>query len=561
MVTVKKILSVLTILFLGLAIRLVGINWDQGSFLHPDERFLVMVVESLKIPESFSAYFSVESPLQVRNTPYSFYVYGSLPVVLTKLISHFLIDQPSFANITSLGRYLTIILETLNILLVYKLAEFIGKKHQLDPKLPLWSSLFYAFSVLPIQLSHFFTVDPFLTFFCLLTLQLLTKITKKLGILYLIAGGFSFGLALASKLSAVFFSPLFGFFMFNLIFNSQQKSKTIIQLIRYGLIFSLATYLSLRLFNPEYFAFTSWIKPAISPQLIKNLAVLKSWTNSAANYPPSMQWLERTPVLFSLKNILFFGLGIWQSTFVLIGLYWIVNKKIKSLLGIIIIWLVGFIIFQGLQFVQSLRYFYFLYPWFSIIGAVGISWLQQVKKIKNNLFVFNLLFISLILLWPLMFLKIFLVDHSRVSATYWIRENIDPQQKIIYEYWDDALPLGYAPGKHVAYQTEPISIFDQDSDQKWQKINQQLAAADFYILSSNRGWASLSRLPDKYPITAKFYQDLFTGNTDYYFEKSFQTKPSLDWLGINLTLDDGWAEEAFTVYDHPTVLIFKKKLN
>ncbi|MFZ5437520.1 MAG: ArnT family glycosyltransferase [Patescibacteria group bacterium] len=557
----KKILSVLTILFLGLAIRLVGINWDQGSFLHPDERFLVMVVESLNIPDSFSAYLSIDSPLQVRNTSYSFYVYGSFPVVLTKLISHFLIDQPSFASITNLGRYLTIILETLNILLVYKLAEFITKKHQLSFKLPLWSSLFYAFSVLPIQLSHFYTVDPFLTFFCLLALLLITKITKKRGVFYLIAAGVSFGLALASKLSAVFFSPLLGFFMISLVFHPQQKTKTIGQLISYGLLFSLATYLSLRLFNPEYFAFASWLKPTISPQLIRNLDVLKSWTNSTANYPPSMQWLERTQVLFSLKNIFFFGLGIWQSTFILIGLYWIISKKIKSLLGIVVSWLVGFIIFQGFQFVQSLRYFYFLYPWFAIIGAIGISWLQQVKKIKNNLFVFNLLFISLILLWPLMFLKIFLVDHSRVSATYWIRENIDPQKKIIYEYWDDALPLGYAPGKHVAYQTEPISIFDQDSDQKWQKINQQLETADFYILSSNRGWASLSRLPDKYPTTAQFYQDLFAGRTNYYFEKSFQTKPSLDWLGINLTLDDGWAEEAFTVYDHPTVLIFKKKLD
>jgi len=153
-----------------------------------------------------------------------------------------------------------------------------------------------------------------------------------------------------------------------------------------------------------------------------------------------------------------------------------------------------------------------------------------------------------------------MVNHSRVEATYWIRENLPSDKTLLYEYWDDALPLGYAPGKNIIFPTVAIPIFDKDTPQKWEKINQQLTIADYYILSSNRGWASLSRLEQRYPLTKSFYENLFANKTDYQLVKVFQAQPSLNWLGINLNLDDSWSEEAFTVYDHPTVYIFKNKL-
>jgi len=119
--------------------------------------------------------------------------------------------------------------------------------------------------------------------------------------------------------------------------------------------------------------------------------------------------------------------------------------------------------------------------------------------------------------------------------------------------------LAYVPGKINNYQAKAISVFDQDSTQKWETINYELANADYYILSSNRAWASISRIPNRYPQTSIFYQNLFGGETNYQMEKVFQTSPSLEWLGIPVTIDDQWAEEAFTVYDHPTVYIFRNK--
>jgi hypothetical protein len=560
MIIVKNFISIFTIVLLGLAIRLVGINWDQGTFLHPDERFLVMVVQGLSMPDSMTEYLSPKSPLQVRNTEHSFYVYGSFPVVFVKTLSSLFLEEESFKTITSLGRTVSIVLETGIIFLVFILARFFTKKYKLPNNVPLWSSFLYSFSVLPIQLSHFFTVDPFITFFSLLSLVLISKIEGKLKTIWTILSGISWGIAISSKATAVFWSPLLALFIIYLIIDQEKNIIKITKKILFlGLIFSISSYLSIRFFNPEYFSNPSWINPTISPEFLRSLETLKSWSNENTWFPPATQWMQRTPILFSLKNIFFFGLGMWQSILVVLGIIWVATKKTKSLLLISVLWMIAFTFWQGSQFVQSLRYFYFIYPFFALFGALSISKLQQNKIFKKHSYVFTVFIISLVMIWPLMFLQIFLNDHSRVQATHWIREEVPQGSNLIYEYWDDALPLSYAPGKNISYPTKHISIFERDSEKKWQEINDKLSSADYYIVSSNRAWASIMRLPERYPTSSEFYNDLFLNKTNFSLVKSFESEPSLKWMGINLSLNDQWAEEAFTVYDHPSVYIFRKK--
>ena len=47
------------ILVLGAVLRFTGLDWDQGQHLHPDERFLTMVENSLQWPESLGQYLSL----------------------------------------------------------------------------------------------------------------------------------------------------------------------------------------------------------------------------------------------------------------------------------------------------------------------------------------------------------------------------------------------------------------------------------------------------------------------------------------------------------------------
>ena len=55
-------------------LRFFGLNWDQNSHLHPDERFLTMVTNGLIWPKSLAEYFnSATNPLNPNNFGYNFY--------------------------------------------------------------------------------------------------------------------------------------------------------------------------------------------------------------------------------------------------------------------------------------------------------------------------------------------------------------------------------------------------------------------------------------------------------------------------------------------------------
>ncbi|MFH1561325.1 MAG: hypothetical protein ABID04_01965, partial [Patescibacteria group bacterium] len=129
------------ILVLALVLRIVGLNWDQGFHLHPDERFLTMVGTSISWPSSLGEYFdTANSPLNPYNNGFDFFVYGPLPLFLTKLVAGtFGLDN--YANLNLVGRLLSALFDVGTVWLLFK----ISKK--------LWPSLFYALMVLPIQLS------------------------------------------------------------------------------------------------------------------------------------------------------------------------------------------------------------------------------------------------------------------------------------------------------------------------------------------------------------------------------------------------------------------------
>src|SRR5690606_4997287 len=78
--------------------------------------------------------------------------------------------------------------------------------------------------------------------------------------------------------------------------------------------------------------------------------------------------------------------------------------------------------------------------------------------------------------------------------------------------------------------------------------------ADYIFETSNRIYGSVVRMPERFPMTIEYYRMLFSGELGFELVKTFTSHPR--FLGIELNDDN--AEEAFTVYDHPTLLIFRK---
>lgn len=530
-------LLVFLIFIFGFLTRIYGLNWDQGTHLHPDERFLTMVATDIKLPNGLPQYFDTStSPLNPYNYKnYQFFVYGTFPIFLTKTAS-VLLNLDNYDRINLVGRVLSALVDSLCILLIYKILEFNKQK-----KIGLLASFLYATAVLPLQQSHFFAVDTYLNFFLLLTFFHLQK--KK----HFSAGSF-FGLALACKISALYFSPVI------LIFIIKNKSN----FFKSSFLFGLSTLVLFRVFQP--YVFLGLFK--INPLFIENLKTLRGFSSPEGWFPPSVQWISKTPILFPLQNIILWGAGLGLTLLIFTAL----KAKKDFLFFASSFWVILLIILQGKEFAHTLRYFLPIYPFLAILASVGFFTLKSRLKY---------LFVALHLLWGIFFLTIYSVPHSRVQASSWIYRNLPLTTMLSFEYWDDPLPLNIE-GRLNTYQSAQLAPYDlPDKPNKLARANE----ADFIVMSSNRLWGSIPKVPQKYPYTTLWYQDLFShpiykkfvsypgvrlplgkcyyiGPTDYPANNTwFDIDASCNFPGIYLR--DDLAEEAFTVYDHPQVILIK----
>src|SRR5438105_3316652 len=119
---------------LGLALRLYGLNWDQGNAIHPDERQILFVAMQLGWPHSWGDFFSVQSPLAPHVYDQRFFAYGSFPIYLLALLGYCfhiqLTDPGSIVTLSYLGRVLSALFDSGTILLTALLALRLTGKAQ-----------------------------------------------------------------------------------------------------------------------------------------------------------------------------------------------------------------------------------------------------------------------------------------------------------------------------------------------------------------------------------------------------------------------------------------------
>ncbi|HWY79976.1 MAG TPA: glycosyltransferase family 39 protein [Candidatus Sulfotelmatobacter sp.] len=550
----KKKLLLIALIFLGAFFRFYDINWDQGNHLHPDERFLTMVGEDMKLPQTFAQYLTPQiSPMNPANIGHSFYVYGTFPVVVNKLLA-IMTKEDTYNSFTQLGRMLSGFIDLLVIIIVFKTAELFEKEYKLNKNVKYWGAFFYAIAVLPIQLAHFFAVDTFLNTFVFLTFYFAIRFSFTRNSSWLLFSGFFLGMAIASKVTAIFIAPLLLYLFINAYTDKRKIAKQdLFHLAGDLLLFGFTTYLIGRIADPYLFQNGNFFDLHPNKLFLDNLKLLQAWSSPQAWFPPSVQWIHKTPVLFALKNLIFYGIGIGYAACVALGIYYLLRKIRNADLYIILGWVTLFFLYQSMQTTQTMRYFLILYPFFALFAGIGFTYLS--KQITKPVQVALLLFV---IIWPMFFFSIYTKPITRFTASEWIYTHIPTNSVILTEHWDDALPLPVFTTSGNNYLIKEMPVFDPDTPQKWNKMNTLLVQGDYLIFSSNRGWGSIPTVPERYPQMTKFYRDIFIGKTAYKKVAEFTSYPSLNYLGIPLTIPDDNAEEAFTVIDHPKVIIFQQ---
>lgn len=564
-------LPILLILIFALCIRLYGLNWDQGQHLHPDERFLTMVAVAQEFPQSVREYFNpTTSKLNPTNIGYPFYVYGTFPVTFVKYVAT-AIGRGDYFLLTQVGRAISAILDVGIVLLVYLMILLFEKQFKLHPKLKYVSAFLYSVMVFPIQQAHFFTVDNFVTFFMLGSLyfayraRLLTKY-KELNII--LAAAF-FGFALASKINALYIAPLIAAILF--IKNVKKIAiRSFFSSIVVGLFFMATAYIFLRLTDPYLFADANFFNPQPNPLFVKNILELKVLNTPEAWFPPGVQWITKTRIIFPLINMFFFGMGPVLFLSGIFGVWMLLKEHRRSEFVFMYAWVLGFFVYQGMQFGMTMRYFSILYPLLAIsAGYFVVHVFSFTSRANSNLDVLDQsksawkkpmigIYAVLMLIWPLAFLSIYSRPHSRVTASKWMYENLPPKVVLAQEHWDDSLPLGF-PEYVNSFTTIQMPVFAPDDEAKWKEISDALQKAHYIVFTSNRGYGSITTVPQRFPKMTQFYNDLFAGKLEFKKIKEFTSYPSLSLGSYTLEIPDQWSEEAFTVYDHPKVTIFEKQ--
>ena len=577
-------LYLLIIFLLAVFLRFYGLNWDQGFHLHPDERAIVMFTTPLQFPKSIAEFISPQSEWNPH-----FFAYGSFPIYFLKIAGNVAsIVDPTYATydkINLLGRFISAIFDIGTLCILFFLAKKLFNKH-----VGLLAAFFYAISVLPIQLSHFYAVDTPLTFFILVTLYQLVRLYEKPTVIKSILVGFFFGISLATKTSALVLVASIGMAIavdFLLIFLKNPHRphiwfphvpKFLKRLFTDGFVIAVVTIITFIIFEP--YALIDF------KEFLKQTQETSQVMYNAFAFPFTLQYVGKIPYWYELKNIFLWGQGPLLASFSFLGVLFVTFKALTMLYSssevekstmkqldnrtiIILTFFWIYFLVVGHFAIGFMRYMLPLYPLFCLFAAVFLHRLLSFRAKSRNLRSLHALRlvgmtagIALLLIWPLMFLHIYTKPNTRVQATNWINQNIPLGSVIATEHWDDGLPLETQSN----YKILELPMYEPDTTAKWEKINMVLQQTEYIILASNRLYVPLMKLTNCailpmgrcYTQTAAYYKNLFAGSLNFKKVAEFFVLPQLSTFNFQLSIDDSSADESFTVYDHPKVMIFKR---
>ena len=199
----------------------------------------------------------------------------------------------------------------------------------------------------------------------------------------------------------------------------------------------------------------------------------------------------------------------------------------------------------------------------SLTTRWGTGWWRVVCGGLAGVILGATLFLTLALV------HIYSAPNTRVQASVWIYDHIPAGSTLTNEVWDDPLPIQAPVAQTIngapvtangsvinpyQYPEIGLNLYDADTPAKAQQLAAQLAQADVVVISSQRLLRSIPKLPDRYPMTTRYYQLLFNGSLGFTLAAHFENPPHL----LGFTLNESGADESFSVYDHPPVWIFVK---
>ncbi|HEY70510.1 MAG TPA: hypothetical protein G4O08_08010 [Anaerolineae bacterium] len=425
-------LILLAVMAVAAYLRYVGLNWDEFSHNHPDERFLTMVEGAIRPVESLSEYFRTDvSPLNPHNVGHPHFVYGTLPIFFVRYLAEWT-GKLGYNEIHLLGRAVSATFDLITILLVYLVGSRLYRR-----RVGLLAAAFAATSVLLIQHSHFFVVDTFANVFIMGGIYFAVRVLDRGRLWDYVFFGLALGMAAASKISAF---PLAGIIVLvaGLRIAKQPREKWIPALWSEMRGLVLAAFLSLlvfRILQPYAFMGTSFFDVRPNPEWLNDLREQTAQSSGRADSPPAWQWADRTPILFALKNMVLWGLGPLLGITAWLSWGWASLRMFtakETRQSLLVFWTGGIFLWQSISFTSAMRYQLPVYPTLAILAAWGLwrAWDRASTAAKRRRLwqgiaaTAGTIVLLYTTLWAFAFASIYTRPLTRVDASDWIFKHI-----------------------------------------------------------------------------------------------------------------------------------------
>jgi len=453
---------------------------------------------------------------------------------------------------------------------------------------------FGAMAVLHIQLSHFYAVDTILTFFVLLAVSVTIEVARRGDLRLAVPLGVSIGLALATKLSA-------GLLLFTATVawgvaaggsadapvmdrpSRWAKARAWLGRVLPGVsITMLACGITFLLMEPYALLDAAGF---VQDNLTQTWMV-----SGAADIPYTRQFIGRPDYLYELEQLVSWSLGLPLGIVSVLGLA-VVLLRVLLKRGmredlVLLSWVFAYFGVVGSSNAKFIRYMLPMVPFLLLFGARLLIWMAVSPHSKALAWIGRLALASVVLcagLYALAFESVYSQRHPWIQATAWICENIPVGARLATEHWDDPLPLRQGRGELRCgrkFSSSRMNVYDPDDEEKLGWLAETIESVDYIVLSSNRLYGTIPRLPGRYPVTSRYYRLLFEGELGFdlvYHAASpiglgpvtiLEDKlvepvlpaPALlrDYRPSPIVWQLGHADESFTVYDHPRPLVFRK---
>ena len=627
------LLLLLVILGVAAALRLYGINWDSGYGFHPDERSFYLragcmydvLVEApghwdclWDHPQTQSGLPSISVLLDPERSPLNSHWFPLGSILIYALVFFRSVIE-LFADIELLdmryvGRTLSALADVGTVFMVYVLG-----RRMFGQRVGLLGAALTALAVVHIQHSHFYRPETFSNLALLASFWAMLRVVEGRRVKDSLVLGLMVGLAMAPKVSVLpLVLPLALTYAYWLLDSAGGRWS--------GITLTTATRAvghagAAALVAIAVFVVSSPYALLDFRAFIGDLTAQANMARTAGFWPFTTQYIDTPAILYQVRQTTVWGLGIplgivaWASIPLSVWLAYR-HPATRRWDLLLLVWVVPFFLFLESFEVKFLRYVFPLMPFMVLMAARVLFWLIDsanvaesraaaragsgsdsedaevpsrhyatgLKRWMEGLRMYRywpalataLLVVVLVstAFYALAHERIYARPHTAVAASQWFQESVPPGASIVMDnHWDE-----FVPGLH-SYDVWQFPAYDHDSQGKMNILAGRLARADYLVFYSNRPYGSIARVPDRYPLSANYYRQLFAGELGYRLDRTFTSYP--EFLGVSfkddpygraevpvpeplepprratLTLNLGYADENVIGYDHPQVMVFR----